>query len=125
MITLEEVNDMLTEIVGEKPEGFRYRDIAPGEAWGLGGIDVNNPDAYAECVYGDKEGNPCCLVGQVIVRAGEVIKPKIDGQNAHSILTNHYPGLFTESAIERLQTVQGRQDDGLTWADAIRHGGDA
>lgn len=100
------VNAVLTGIVADKSEGYRYTDEDGGRA---------------NCVYRNEDGSPSCLVGHVAHRLG-IPLPAYDAfENStgvcSTVLGQTY---FTTDALSRLSRVQMRQDSGETWARAIR-----
>lgn len=105
------VNAVLTGIVAEKPAGFRYTDpygVVAGDG--------------ADCLYADRDGKPSCLVGVLAARLG-IPLPKYDTWDNGQGIRNGAEQIaqyFTEEARARLVTVQSRQDEGETWARAIR-----
>lgn len=89
------------------------------------------PDASEKCVYAH-DGQPSCLVGQVLFRAGWTVEeiaaldPKWDsdtlqpygGYSADEI-PGYFPDRMTHVAGQILAGAQGAQDTGSPWGVAL------
>lgn len=106
-IALVQVREEMKRLVDSKPEGFGYKDVAPG--W--------EPDqgSRSMCRY-LINSMPACIVGQVAFDLGTPVA-RIrwwEGDDAF-----HISG-FDQDAREYLQTAQTVQDKGFTWALAYQ-----
>lgn len=116
-ITLADAIRFTEEAISEKPEGYVY--INPdGDVAG---------EADISCSYWDrKKDEPSCLVGQVLHKAGlgETIfgwkhSGYWIGELAHELSRSLE---IDEDALQFLERVQERQDQGSTWAESLKAG---
>lgn len=72
------------------------------------------------CVY-VHDGQPSCIVGHAMWRAG-LIDDSFENMNYnHHGFGGHIPGMktLTGREVQWLEEVQGNQDCGETWSDAV------
>lgn len=126
-ITLEQVREAAREAVLAKPDGYTY-------------------PTQQTCMYFLSDGQPGCLVGQVLYRLapdlysfvttapvhGLLIPPGVDPMEfetwnrtawkplAHCLRVNEMLDI-TDEAIQWLTLVQRAQDSRLTWAESLDH----
>lgn len=103
---------LVEELIGEFGDGFVYEQINSG------------------CVY-THEGEPSCLVGQVMARAGldpmdlETLLKSSCREGDYFYTINTFlasEGIFEadEEAEEFLGALQKYQDEGASWGEALR-----
>lgn len=114
LITLDEVNELLADIVSQVPEDYVY--INPeGRSAASGPIG---------CEYASRDGSPSCLVGHVLHRLGLPVyhSETQPGQGWAVTWGFEHPHEehFTPEAVSRLARVQSRQDQGTPWREAIK-----
>jgi hypothetical protein len=111
-----EILAILESVVAERPEGFRYEDAFPK-------IQMENQAAgqptTPTCLY-FHEGQPACLVGQVLHRIGFGPDAVIEGKPIMELcrLAPAIRGVLSEDAITMLSRAQAAQDNGGTWQEA-------
>lgn len=123
-LTLESAIKHLQEIVDSKPEGFRYR----AEDVSFNSFDLPYRRPYApNCLYVESvEPNgslvPSCIAAHLFVRMGVPLN-KIglqEGNGAGDVA--RVLGLIdanSHDVARLLREVQGHQDEGYTWAEAL------
>lgn len=96
------VTRLMEEAVASKGEDYVYEQ--PG----------------GECVYLDREcGQPSCLIGHVLVAAGVVIPPTLEGMSVHIVVRDLIPEWSVGQLPRALGAAQELQDSGATWGDAL------
>jgi hypothetical protein len=90
------------------------------------------PNKEAKCVYFHGNGRPSCIVGAALYKAGIKRKDLFHDGVYNGDMNEGYgvaPELFTNlgitidvdpDEIERLGMVQSAQDNGKTWAEAVK-----
>ena len=103
----EYVTRLMEEAVALKGEDYVYEKRYTASGW----------DA---CDY-LRDGQPSCIVGHVLVAAG--IEPTLlgehEGSSAWSVVPQVAPENWDQGITDALDAAQKRQDDGLTWGDAL------
>jgi hypothetical protein len=106
---------LLREVVAERPD-YVYRP--PNAA---------SDDAMEPCVY-QHGGQPSCVVGHVLVRAGRPITALtvLDDEGVSASMLNSFDGTIEEIAADILREAQRiqdrawfRHDDTATWGAAL------
>lgn len=106
--TTSQVNLALEAIANEAPVGHKAEQFYFHEC-----------SARVAQNHGCKPGQPECIVGVLIKRLGIPQAPSASGYGQIANV-HHYTQYFTPEAVNRLMTVQNRQDQGETWKRAIR-----
>lgn len=113
LITLDEVNELLADIVSQVPEDYVYTNE-----------DGNRADApgFTSCEYASTSGAPSCLVGHVFHRLGLPIQHStFDAAFGLNFgMGTPHDKRFTPAAVKRLKIVQWLQDCGHPWHEAIK-----
>lgn len=112
-LTLERGIELAKEVVGERPE-FVYERERVG-------------DVLLGCTY-VRDGQPSCLVGCVMYRAGVPIEELegIEGESAYGLL-DFLIDYAPENQIEKrllekfLVDIQYKQDSGSPWGEALEY----
>lgn len=101
--TEEQVTAVIREIVAERPD-YVY----------------DSPSGDAQCVYGDADGNPSCLVGHVIAKLDpEGFKELIGFANELAFVSTDWFDRPPEDVASALLQAQITQDSGRPWAEAL------
>jgi len=112
-----EILAILESVVAERPEGFRYEDAFPR-------VQMENNLAselmHPTCLY-FHEGQPACLVGQVLHRIGFGPDAVIEGKGIMELCrqARAIREVLSQQAIEMLSRAQSAQDNGATWQEAL------
>lgn len=110
-LTRAEVRELLREIVAEFPPGYTYEQVPCF----LDGTGVTG------CIY-TVEGQPSCLVGQLLHRLGVQV-PEVDQMHPIDLLLRnqraYLKGLFADDVILYLGDVQRYQDSGASWSECL------
>lgn len=122
MFDRDDVIAALEAVVDEFGPETKYADVFKNVV----GIDFN-PDEG--CEYASQDGQPLCIVGQVIAHLGLEFPRTWGGSVANGMarryLDNHFPDQFSEDAIRVLDRAQAMQDAGESWGDALKSAGRA
>lgn len=85
------------------------------------GVDFN---PYEGCAYVSPDGQPLCIVGQVIAHLGLEFPRAEDGEPVNGVaaayLDVYFPEQFSSTAIRALDRAQAVQDGGASWGDALK-----
>ena len=112
--TREAVNVALDHAVEKRGEDFVY------DAKGLFPEDGN----YVACRYADGDGNPSCIVGEVIYEIDpglfKEVAEKWNSAAFRVIVSTSLPGSAARltSLFHELNDAQRKQDSGATWGQA-------
>lgn len=113
MKNLDEAIRVATEVVQE----FGEDHVAPGAS--------GKPDAISSCMY-VMNGQPSCLVGQVLFRTGTSLERLMEEDRANT--DGYGDGAdhlarrlgWDDDAAAYLLALQRLQDGGATWGEALR-----
>jgi len=113
------IESLLRQIVESKPDDYTYpRRTKAG------------PHGDKACAYWHSEDSePGCLIGHLMFRLGAPADflnacDRHPGGSGIEVLHNHkiVSDLFDDEAVMVLTYIQGRQDSGSTWAQALKLG---
>lgn len=98
------VTPIIRQVVAEYGTDYIYK------------ADERHPERYGVDCYYQENGQPSCIVGHVLDRAGVEYEPYWDdeGEDALTVLEN-----APEDLAQALQHAQYAQDDGHTWGEAL------
>lgn len=119
MLTLENVIPALQDAVDSKPNGYIYINPDGEQARYIGGVACSYVD---EC-----KNEPSCIVGHALHALGVslITLHENEGTPAHFLLdTLEEEGIAvaTSDVVNLLKRVQGEQDLGTSWVDAVTYG---
>lgn len=108
-ISYDSAVTLLKRAVLEKGADYVYRD-------------PNDKDARPECSYFEPDGSPSCIVGHVIHYKGvelDDVAPLNTGLAVDVLVSD---GIIAgdEYSMDLLTDVQGFQDHGMPWGEAVR-----
>lgn len=112
-LTMGRAKELLAQAVAEKPEGFFYTDHD-----GVRGSLA----AVADCRYINQTGDgPDCIVGTVLHANGVSLDELYakEGGPVSDLPRQWFADVETRNL---LQSIQSYQDNGWTWAGAVRKG---
>ena len=116
MFTKNDVIAALEAVVEKFGPETTYADVFKN----VMGIDF---DPNGECAYASPDGQPLCIVGQVIAHLGLEFPRYENGSPANTIAGDYFDeyfvGQFSDAAIEALDRAQAIQDRGAPWGDAL------
>lgn len=118
MFSKDDVIAALEAVVDKFGPETKYADVFKNVV----GVDFN-PDEG--CEYASQDGQPLCIVGQVIAHLGfefpRTWSGIVENDIARRYLDKHFPEQFSVDAISVLDRVQAMQDAGESWGDALKN----
>lgn len=116
MFDRDDVIAALESVVDKFGPETRYADVFKN----VTGVDFD-PDGG--CEYASPDGQPLCIVGQVIAHLGFEFPltwgGRLANDQARRYLHRHFHGQFSEDAVKALDCAQEAQDAGATWGYAL------
>lgn len=123
-ITREQITETLEKLVAEKGENYRY----PG--FNADGSKKKDPKYWYSfdedrsqgtgCKYRYKNGAPLCIWGHALTRLGVKLNKGHENKMI-DILMLDLNLKVDPSTLSAALTAQRAQDDGRTWAEALRY----
>lgn len=107
-LTLDYTKELLRQAVADRGEDFVYE----------------KPEGAEQCMYVHEDG-PGCIVGYVLHAAGVPLEALNEHENTYAskmvryLLDEEIIDSADEWAMDLLNTVQDRQDNGVSWGLAV------
>lgn len=106
-LTFEQLEAEVRRLAGERPD-FIYNRTTGG-FW----------NGNAACVYNATEDREGCIFGQALTRLGRPVPEGLEHVSIRAILEHASNMYLTTAQGKWTQAVQGSQDTGLSWSEAV------